>query len=81
MFKKHMTPLARGGQTIVHKGKGSQQAGMPDRSQINGLATAPGINNYAKATPMGQSSPGQPPGGLPNGPPGIGTGDISGNGM
>jgi hypothetical protein len=80
MFAKHMTPLSKGGQTTAHKGKGSQQAGMPDRSQINSLATQPGINNYAKASPMGMPSPGQPPGGLPSGPPGIGTGNFSGNG-
>jgi hypothetical protein len=78
MFQKHMTPLSKGGARTVHKGKGSQQAGMPDRSQINGLATAPGLNNYAKASPMGMPTPGAPPGGLPSGPPGIGTGDVSG---
>lgn len=75
MFKKHMTPLSKGGQTLVHKGKGSQQAGMPDRSSISGMASAPGqsINNYAKATPMAQPSP--------SSVPGIGSGDWTGNGM
>ncbi len=53
MFKKHMTPLTKGGQTTVHKGKGSQMAGMPDRSAIQGLARGQGgMNDYAKATPM-----------------------------
>lgn len=69
MFKKHMTPLTKGGQTTVHKGKGSQQAGMPDRSQMNSLATAPGaaLNNYSKATPMPQPAPGLTPGGSSGG--------------
>jgi hypothetical protein len=59
MFKKHMTPLTKGGARHVHKGKGSQQAPMPDRGQISQLAQ-PGtnsINDYAKATPMAQPAP------------------------
>ena len=81
MFKRNMTPLTRGGQLIKHQGKGSSQAAMPDRSQINSLAGAPGqsINNYAKATPMPMPSP--QPGSMPSGAPGIGSGDWSGNGM
>ncbi len=75
MFKKHMTPLTKGGQTLVHKGKGSQQAGMPDRKAISGLASGPGqsMNDYAKATPMAQPSP--------SAVPGVGSGDWSGGGM
>lgn len=74
MFQKNMTPLTKGGQRIAHKGKGSQMADMPDRSQIGKLAKGPGtINDYSKATPMAQPSP--------TAVPGIGTGDWSGNGM
>lgn len=54
MFKKHMTPLSKGGQMVRHKGKGSQMAPMPSRGDIQALATQPGLNNYAKATPMAQ---------------------------
>lgn len=75
MFKKHMTPLTRGGQTIRHAGKGSQMAASPDRGQISGLAKGPNssINDYAKATPLAQPSP--------QAVPGIGNGNWSGNGM
>lgn len=63
MFKKHMVPLTPKGQTIAHKGKGSQMAGMPDRGQIAGLAKGPGsINDYAKATPAPMPSPTAVPG-------------------
>lgn len=58
MFAKNMTPLTKGGTRTAHKGKGSQTASMPDRSQIAKLAQ-PGatINDYAKATPMAQPTP------------------------
>ena len=95
MLKKHMSPLSKGGQLVKHAGKGSSQASMPNRSQINALAQPPaqGINNYAKATPMAGGMPpipggGPPPGGggaTPGGPPGppplgLGTGGFSGTG-
>lgn len=58
MFKKHMTPLSKGGQTTVHQGKGSQMAAMPDRAAVAGLAKGPGsINDYAKASPAPQAEP------------------------
>ena len=64
MFKKHMTPLSKGGQTTVHSGKGSQQADMPSRKSVKALQTplTNGLNNYAKATPMigGTSTPDNP---------------------
>jgi hypothetical protein len=62
MFKKHMTPLTKGGTLHKHKGKGSQMAPMPDRRQISQLAQ-PGqqsMNDYAKATPMAQPQPADP---------------------
>lgn len=71
MFKHQMTPLTKGGQTTVHKGKGSQMAAMPNRGQINALAQGPGtINDYSKATPMAQPQAGPPM--SPMGMPGVG---------
>lgn len=65
MFKKHMVPLSKGGQTVKHNGKGSQMTGMPSRSDIKGLS-APGstMNDYAKASGADQ------PAGNPVGPMG-----------
>lgn len=65
MFAKNMTALTKGGSRKAHKGKGSQQAPMPDRAQIGQLARGPmsSINDYAKATPMAQPSP-EPEGGF-----------------
>lgn len=76
MFKKHMTPLSKGGQLVAHKGKGSQQAGMPSRHQIGGMAggAGPSMNDYAKASPMGLPTPGQSPG-MAGGAPGVGPGE------
>lgn len=58
MLKKHMF-APKGAQKMVHKGKGSQQAPLPDRGQINQLSRPPGgsMNDYAKTTPMAQPSP------------------------
>lgn len=58
MLKKHMFPLRKGGVLQAHRGKGSQQAPMPSRQQINSL-TQPGadMNDYAKATPLAQPAP------------------------
>ncbi len=58
MFKRHMTPLTKGGSLVAHKGKGSQQASAPDREQISQLARGPlnSMNDYAKSTPMAQPS-------------------------
>lgn len=80
IFKKQLTPLSKGGQITKHAGKGSQSASMPNRSQINSLASAPGqsINDYSKATPMAQPTA-QP--GAAGGAPGIGSGNWPGNGM
>lgn len=71
MFKKHMTPLSKGGQTTVHQGKGSQATGMPNRQQITALGSPnAGLNDYAKATPMAQPAPVTPTG------PGFGSGGL-----
>lgn len=61
MFKKHMIAGPKT-QKVIHKGKGSQMAPTPDRSQIASLAR-PGtqsLNDYAKATPMAQSPSAMP---------------------
>lgn len=65
MMKKHMVPLTPKGQLVKHAGKGSQQTGMPSRSDIKQLS-APGstINDYAKASDADQ------PAGNPAGPMG-----------
>lgn len=64
VFKKHLTPLTKGGDIHKHQGKGSQQALMPDRAQIKGLgAPGAGMNDFAKATPMAQ--PSAPPSPMP----------------
>ncbi len=58
MFKKDMTPLTKGGSLVANKGKGGQQAPMPNRGQVSALARpGAGMNDYAKATPMAQPSP------------------------
>ena len=75
MFKKHMTPLSKGGQTTVHAGKGSQQAPMPSRKAIKALQTPPAnsINNYAKNTPLATGTTTAPDGNLSSGNwPGVG---------
>ena len=58
MLKKHMIAGPKT-KKVSHRGKGSQMASMPDRSQIASLARpgAQSLNDYAKATPMAQSVP------------------------
>jgi hypothetical protein len=60
VFKKHLTPLKKRGQVTVHKGKGAIEQTLPSRSALSTLTTGdPGrrtINDYAKATPMGNPS-------------------------
>lgn len=74
VFKHQLKPLTKGGQTVVHAGKGSQQADMPSRKSVKALHTPPtnDINNYAKNTPMAQGTS-APDGNLASGDwPGIG---------
>jgi hypothetical protein len=56
VFKKNLTPLTKGGQITVHKGKGAVEQTLPSRGAMSTLTprnpTAT-MNNYAKATPMG----------------------------
>lgn len=79
--KKDMTaPNIAGKKGIVSKfaGKGSQAAPMPNRNTLAGLAkpAGQGINNYAKASPMGAPSPD-----VGSGAMGLGSGNWAGNGM
>lgn len=61
MFKKHMTPLRKGGQIDTHKGKGASEQTLPSRSALSTLTQGdPGartMQNYAKATPMANPAP------------------------
>lgn len=79
MFKKHMTPLTKGGQMVKNAGKGSQQSAMPSRQTMQSLSSAqsPAFNNYAKATPMAQPSQASTPGSAD----GLGSGDWPGIGQ
>ena len=72
--KKALTPLTKGGAIHKHAGKGSSMAPMPDRNTIKQLQQpgSNGINNYAKASPMGQPQPMVD---------GLGSGSWAGNGM
>jgi hypothetical protein len=60
--RNQMTPLSKGGARTVHAGKGSKAAPMHAKAAVTG-PTAPGINNYAKASPTipspvnGQATP------------------------
>ena len=79
VFKQNLTPLSKGGAITKHKGKGSQQAPMPDRNEISSLAkpATQSINNYAKATPMAQPAPDP----STSGTGGLGSGNWAGNSM
>ena len=55
IFKKNLTPLRKGGQIDIHKGKGSVEQTLPSAGAMNTLAPrnpSATMNNYAKATPM-----------------------------
>lgn len=66
MQKQHMTPLTPKGQTVAHKGKGSQMTGMPDRHQVTQLGQpSASINDYAKASPASAPAGMPAPGGFP----------------
>ena len=56
MFKKNLTPLRKGGQINIHKGKGAVEQTLPAPGAMNTLTKGdPGqrtMQNYAKATPM-----------------------------
>lgn len=73
--KKDLTPLTKGGSVQKHAGKGSSIASMPNRNTLSQLSKPDGqsINDYAKASPMGQ----------PQSPAvdGLGSGRWAGNGM
>lgn len=58
MFKKHITPLSKGGQVTKHDGKGSKMAPMVDRAAVVGAQQpGAGVNDFSKATPMARPAP------------------------
>lgn len=56
MFKKHMSPLGKGGQLVKHAGKGATEQTLPSRHALNDLTAGDPMrrtmNDYAKATPL-----------------------------
>lgn len=79
VFKQNLTPLSKKGPVHKHKGKGSEQAPMPNRNELTSLSKPAGqsINDYAKATPMAQPQPDP----STSGTSGLGSGNWAGNGM
>ncbi len=69
VFKKHLTPLTKGGTITKHAGKGSQVGAMP-----SGMT----IGDYAKRTPMANPTPDATATG--GGTDGLGSGNWSGLG-
>ena len=59
VWKKHLTPLTKGGTITKHAGKGSKSGTLGASNNLNPSTTAPGqtIGNYAKATPMANPTP------------------------
>lgn len=56
-LKKHLTALTKGGTINKFQGKGATEQTLPSRSSLNTLTQGDPadrtMNNYAKATPMG----------------------------
>ena len=79
VFKQNLTALSKGGTITKHKGKGSEQAPMPNRNELSSLSQPAGqsLSNYAKATPMAQPQPNP----ATSGTSGLGSGNWAGNGM
>ncbi len=78
VLKKHLTPIGKGGIT-KHAGKGAMPFPQPKPGPLT--AAAPGMNNYAKATPLPtpppspMAPPAAPDGGAPPmGAPGLNLG-------
>jgi hypothetical protein len=72
MFKKHMTPLTKGGKLDNSPDKGSSQRTLPGAATGGGPAS---FQSYGKATPMAQPQQPAPA------PDGLGSGSWSGNGI
>lgn len=57
VFKHHLTPLRKRGQIDKHVGKGASEQTLPDRHALSTLTQGDPsrrtMNDYAKATPMG----------------------------
>lgn len=55
VFKRHLTPLRKGGRIDKHNGKGATEQPLPNRATLGALSSNPGastMNDYAKATPL-----------------------------
>jgi hypothetical protein len=86
MMPHHMKALSKGGQKVNNAGKGSQVQPLGARNNIGQSGSAlpgAGINNYAKASPMGQPSPAAAPVAPPSPQPappntGLGSGTFPG---
>ena len=60
VFKKHLTPLTKGGTITKHAGKGSQSGRLQSAgNNLNPATTGAGqsFGNYAKQTPMANPTP------------------------
>lgn len=84
MFKKHMTPLTKGGTLTKHAGKGSKSGTLMSglgQNNLNPATTtnAQSIGDYAKATPMAQPTPDATDSG--GGTDGLGSGNWPGIGQ
>ena len=87
VFKKHLSPLSKGGQVLKHAGKGSKQqqpmpggresmtGGDPVNRMLNRYPTAPQPTNPtpAPAAPLGGPAMGPSPAPIPP-PTGLGAG-------
>jgi hypothetical protein len=49
VFKKHLTPIGKGGKIVKHVGKGATEKTLPN-SASGGFSS--NMNDYAAATPM-----------------------------
>jgi len=81
MFKKHMTPLTKGGTLTKHAGKGSKSGTLSSRNNLNPSTTSNSqtIGDYAKATPLANPTP--PATATGGGIDGLGSGNWPGIGQ
>ena len=82
VFKKHLTPLTKGGTITKHAGKGSQSGRLQSAgNNLNPATTSnmQSINDYSKATPMAAPTP--PATATGGGTDGLGSGNWPGIGQ
>jgi hypothetical protein len=80
VFKKHLTPLGKGGAIHKQVGKGATEQTLPAPGAMQSLTQGDPaqrtMNNYAKATPMASPTSNSSPS-----INGLGDGDWGGNGI